>query len=131
MGATRILSSSITGLKQHFAVLLFCQSLLQVTVESQLLLEVDASRSGVAPPVVVVAESGALSLGGVQLPSGSSSLSITKISLGVGTEVHTVAVLAAVPAMFLPSCRRSLLRFVHSLFVASCGLRSWALHQID
>lgn len=66
------------------------------------------------------------------LPSGSSSLSISKISAWVGTKIHTMTVFTAVPTcMLLPSCWRSSLRFLLSLFVMSCGLCSWTLHQMD
>ena len=69
-----------------------------------------------------------------QLPSGSSSLAISKISSWVGTKIQTVAVFAAVPAsMFLPSRWRPSWRLciLHSFFVANQGLCSWTLQQIN
>ena len=68
------------------------------------------------------------------MPSGSSSLTISKISSWVGTKLHTVAVFTVVPASrLLPSYWRPSWRLciLHSFFVANLGLRSWTLHQIN
>ena len=105
----------------------------KIGLELQLSLGVDASKFGAAQLVVVVVDKVVCLLVGL-LVSETSSFTISKVPLGVRSEIHTVSLFSIVPTMeLLAPCRRSSLRLyvLRSFFVAMQGLHSWTLYKID